>query len=163
MQDKYVILDCTKTIELLEWCHRETDFRPWTPTYMTKRRVGQLKPKYVDVRKPELPGLVFVPLTQWPDFWRRVPGKYRVSVMALDSLARPRTCTLADLREMEQILRDQEPGAVTGELLPGTRVVAVAGPFKGMVAQVVEHRKRNVRVQIGTKYVSMPPKLLDFV
>lgn len=104
MKNEYVIMSCTKTVELLEWGHRM--FGMWAPTEQitVTNAKGQSRLKLV----PPIPGLVYVPWGVHMSAKSQAPNRFRLKIFQYDLIGRPRCCTLDDLRKMDAAVHEKQ-------------------------------------------------------
>lgn len=105
IKDRYVIVECTNTLEFMLW--GAGAYEVWAPTEFRKVIRGRNgDKKVVEERCAALPGYAFVPLANFPEMRRHVPSRFRMTVFRFDALGRPCTCTLKELQVMDSLLKD---------------------------------------------------------
>lgn len=184
----FAVLECSRTWELCTE-GRRAGFTTWIPVeHRYRTPAPTLKtpnPKPVVQASCALPGYMFVSFEEWPEFYQWAFDRYSPSVMmefhgranlpSVRRLSRPLQIPLSQLQEMDELLkklwREEQERRSGGTSTPeaavpmtvGQRIIVVYGPFKDMEGHVVKIKKNECRVQLGSKYITMPPAFLRLV
>lgn len=153
----YVVLECTQTLDFWRWGRNRFDI--WVPV---ERRWETLDGVRVYNDTSPLPGYAFVPPEHWQRCLETAPPQYNASVLEYKWDGQPRTVSVAELREMQQVLNEHMAAAHGGPVpaprawVPkvGHRVEVRVPPFTGLQGVITKLRAGSVRVLIGTKFVT---------